>query len=80
MSGLADHSAVSPTPSVDALISRLIDTSALTDSALERARRAADLSHDRVDRVLLKLGLVDEHAVNRRVSAVLAYLEASGSG
>ncbi|WP_345206070.1 response regulator transcription factor [Fodinibacter luteus] len=29
--------------------------------------------------VFQKLGLVDEHAVNRRVSAVLAYLEASGS-
>jgi DNA-binding NarL/FixJ family response regulator len=30
--------------------------------------------------VFQKLGLVDEHAVNRRVTAVLAYLEASGSG
>ena len=29
--------------------------------------------------VFQKLGLGDEHAVNRRVSAVLAYLEASGS-
>ena len=26
-----------------------------------------------------KLGLVDEHETNRRVMAVLAYLEASGS-
>jgi hypothetical protein len=26
-----------------------------------------------------KLGLVDEHEVNRRVMAVLAFLEASGS-
>lgn len=30
--------------------------------------------------VFQKLGLGDEHAVNRRVTAVLAYLEASGSG
>ena len=29
--------------------------------------------------VFQKLGLVDEHALNRRVSAVLAYLEASGA-
>ena len=30
--------------------------------------------------VFQKLGLVDEHQVNRRVMAVLAYLEATGSG
>jgi DNA-binding NarL/FixJ family response regulator len=30
--------------------------------------------------VFQKLGLVDEHEVNRRVMAVLAYLEATGSG
>jgi hypothetical protein len=30
--------------------------------------------------VFQKLGLVDEHEVNRRVMAVLAYLKATGAG
>lgn len=71
MSGLADHIAVSSTPSVDALISWLVKANALTDSALERAQCAAELSHDRVDRVLLKLGLVDEHAVTNAWASIL---------
>lgn len=57
--------------SIASVITRLIDAHAVTTAAVERAKRAADASNDRLDQVLLKLGLVDEHALTSAWSAVL---------
>ena len=45
---------------VAAVLSLLTERGLLTDAALERARRAAEASFERVDIVLGKLGLVAE--------------------
>jgi general secretion pathway protein E len=64
-----------PTPpsegAVQNLLAILIASAATTTDALERARRAAALSGERVDQVLTKLGLVKEDDVARAWSQLL---------
>jgi DNA-binding NarL/FixJ family response regulator len=51
-----------------------------TNAAIAKALFMSDRAVEKhIGAVFLKLGLVDEHALNRRVSAVLAYLEASSA-
>ena len=50
---------------VEGLLQDLIASGATTPSAVERARRAAELYHARADKVLTKLGLVKEDEIAR---------------
>lgn len=51
------------TRSTQTFLDNLKAVNVVSAQALERAKRAADLSHERIDHVLLKLGLVDEKTV-----------------
>ena len=65
-----------------------IDVHSTAGKLADLKRRVAEVAHAGSERavekhigaVFAKLGLVDERAVSRRVSAVLAYLEAIGAG
>jgi general secretion pathway protein E len=57
--------------SLGGVIARLLDARAVSAAAVERAKRAAELSGDRADQVLLKLGLVEEQALTAAWSSVL---------
>jgi general secretion pathway protein E len=56
---------------IDELLARLLADSAIGEQALERARRAAVASGERIDQVLLKLGLIDEAILSRAWAVVL---------
>ena len=50
-----------------------------TNASISRTLYMSERSVEKhISAVFLKLGLVDERAVNRRVMAVLAFLEAGG--
>jgi general secretion pathway protein E len=54
-----------------ALLTHLAAANGATAQAVERAQRAAEVSGERIDRVLLKLGLVEEAALARAWSGLL---------
>ena len=60
MNSLAPLRREAPEGIVQELLTFLIESGATTPAAVERARRAAELSDARVDQVLTKLGLVKE--------------------
>jgi general secretion pathway protein E len=66
------HQSADQQSAIEALIEHLLATSAVTRPALDRARRAADASKERVDEVLSKLGLVEERALAGAWASVLA--------
>jgi general secretion pathway protein E len=70
---------VDSTDAMAALATRLTASGAVAPQALERAGRVADISKERMDRVLLKLGLVEEAALADAWSSILEVplLEAS---
>jgi general secretion pathway protein E len=56
---------------LEALLTHLAATHGVTVPAIDRARRAAEASNERIDRVLLKLGLVEEGALAKAWSTLL---------
>jgi general secretion pathway protein E len=56
---------------LEALLAHLAATSCVTAQGIERAHRAAEVSHERIDRILLKLGLVEEGALAMAWSVLL---------
>jgi general secretion pathway protein E len=56
---------------IERLLGRLNEQRAISRAALQRAERAASLSSTRIDQVLVKLGLVEEHTLLAAWSATL---------
>lgn len=57
-------------PTVEAVLSELIRCGVLTKQALERGRRAADTSSDRIDSILTKLGLISDDVLTEAWSRI----------
>jgi general secretion pathway protein E len=68
---LALHRSTDEQRAIEALIEHLLASNAVTRPALDRARRAAGASKERIDKVLYKLGLVEERALAGAWASVL---------
>jgi general secretion pathway protein E len=71
MNSLAPLRREAPENIVQELLTLLVESGATTTAAVERARRAAELSDARIDQVLTKLGLVKEDDIARGWSKLL---------
>ncbi len=72
LTSLKSHESMAPEATIEVLATYLVERGQLDPASLERGRRTAAESGNRLDRVLTQLGLVSELALAEGLAAVMA--------